>query len=239
MEASKISLKLFINPRNNKVLFAEAGKNFVDFLFHLLSLPLGAATRLLRKQETIGSLENLYHSIENLDEVYIQPNQNKDIFLRPKPPAGAPAFPVTLLALEDPAEPVTDDPRAVCPSCNRTMTSSMKYVASPQTGGGNVDSKAGGFAKPMSYMITDDLEVKPLSTISIITLLNKFDFRDLSALKQKAVDLGRIEAMKLLKASLESKTVLTSVFLDVERAEFRPVLRPVLSAPYKKMGRRN
>ncbi|XP_071930074.1 uncharacterized protein [Coffea arabica] len=228
MGSSKISLKLLIDTNNNQVLFAEAGKNFVDFLLHILSLPLGTATRLLRKQETIGSLENLYRSIENLDEAYIQPNQNKDILLRPKPPAGAP---VTLLALEDSRKPeitqgkafyrcgsncsrnVTDDPRAVCPNCRCTMNSAMNYVVPPQTS----DSKEGGFVKgAATYMITDDLELKPMSAISSIALLNELNVKNLSALKEKEVDLSMNEALKLLQASLESKTVLTSVFLDVK-----------------------
>ncbi|CDP21800.1 unnamed protein product, partial [Coffea canephora] len=202
--------------------------SFCLVFLHILSLPLGTATRLLREQEAIGSLENLYHSIENLDEAYIQPNQNKDILLRPKPPAGDP---VTLLALEDSPKPettqskafyrcgnssysctrhVTDDPRAVCPNCGSTMASGVNYVVPPQTS----DSKEGGFVKgATTYMITDDLEVKPMSAISSIALLNELNVKNLSALKEKEVDLSMNE---LLKESLESKTVLTSVFLDVK-----------------------
>ncbi|CDP00033.1 unnamed protein product [Coffea canephora] len=231
MGSSKISFKLLIDTNNNKVLFAEAGKNFVDFLLHIFSLPLGTATRLLREQETIGSLENLYHSIENLDEAYILANQNKDILLRPKPPAGAL---VTLLALEDSPKPeitqgkafyrcgnscrsgsryVTDDPRAVCPNCRGTMNSVMNYVVPPQTS----DSKEGGFVKgATTYLIMDDLEVKPMSAISSIALLNELNVKNLSALKEKEVDLSMNEALKLLKESLESKTVLTSVFVGVK-----------------------
>ncbi|CDP00034.1 unnamed protein product [Coffea canephora] len=39
--ASKVSLKLLIDTKSRKVLFAEANKSTVDFLFHILSLPVG------------------------------------------------------------------------------------------------------------------------------------------------------------------------------------------------------
>ncbi|KAH7840272.1 hypothetical protein Vadar_014921 [Vaccinium darrowii] len=38
---AKVSLKLLIDTKGNRVLFPEARKDFVDFLFNLLLLPLG------------------------------------------------------------------------------------------------------------------------------------------------------------------------------------------------------
>ncbi|KAL7173434.1 hypothetical protein ACSBR2_032821 [Camellia fascicularis] len=84
----KISLKLLIDTNSNKVLFAEAGKDFVDFLFGLLELPLGTILALLTKLDdtaaTYGSLSKVYQSVQNLDNDYLQPNQTKDALLRPK-----------------------------------------------------------------------------------------------------------------------------------------------------------
>ncbi|KAL9678516.1 hypothetical protein QQ045_016360 [Rhodiola kirilowii] len=42
-----MKLKLFCDNKSSKVLFAEADKEFVDFLFGILALPLGTATMLL------------------------------------------------------------------------------------------------------------------------------------------------------------------------------------------------
>ncbi|GAB4857131.1 hypothetical protein Ancab_015042 [Ancistrocladus abbreviatus] len=71
-----------------------------------------------------------------------------------------------------------------------------------------------GFVKGLvNYMIMDDLVVKPMSTVSSITLLNQFNINDVSFLEEKVVHLGLREGVALLKASLESKTVLTDVFL--------------------------
>ncbi|KDO39182.1 hypothetical protein CISIN_1g042433mg [Citrus sinensis] len=47
-ETTKVKLRLIIDKRANKVLFAEAEKDFVDILFNLLYMPFGSVTRLLR-----------------------------------------------------------------------------------------------------------------------------------------------------------------------------------------------
>ncbi|KAH0749766.1 hypothetical protein KY290_028998 [Solanum tuberosum] len=43
-------------------------------------------------------------------------------------------------------------------------------------------------------MVLDDLVVKPMSTISSITLLNQFSIKDVGVLKEKVVTLGMDEA---------------------------------------------
>ena len=40
------------------------------------------------------------------------------------------------------------------------------------------------------YLVMNDLEVKPLSTISVVTLLNKFHLKEDGDLEEKVVDLG-------------------------------------------------
>nr|XP_027102562.1 uncharacterized protein LOC113723790 [Coffea arabica] len=89
--ASKVKLKLLIDTKNQRVLFAEANKNTVDFLFFILSLPLGTVVRLLSNKGMLGCLGKLYESVENLDENYIQPNQSKGTPLKPRPPASSAA----------------------------------------------------------------------------------------------------------------------------------------------------
>ncbi|KAM7492083.1 hypothetical protein LguiA_035004 [Lonicera macranthoides] len=231
MADSKVmSLKLLIDKKEKRVLFAEAGKDFVDFLSSILSLPLGTITSLLAKQPSmIGSLRNLYNSIENLSEQYIQPNQHKSTFLKPELPVSA--LPVPLLSLDPPPAAanrkfyccsncynrVTGDANTLCPNCRCKMSRELIYVDPPATAAAakGVGEEEGGLVKGVvTYMVMDDLGVTPLSTISSITLLNRFNIVDLSVLQEKVVHLGIDEALKLLKASLESKTVLTSVFLE-------------------------
>ncbi|KAJ0103217.1 hypothetical protein Patl1_06267 [Pistacia atlantica] len=74
---NKLTLKLMIDKGAKKVLFVEAGKDFVDVLFNLLSLNIRTVIKLLRDADMVGCIENLYSSLENLNKDYLQPNQNK------------------------------------------------------------------------------------------------------------------------------------------------------------------
>ncbi|CAN1269336.1 hypothetical protein LINPERPRIM_LOCUS13546 [Linum perenne] len=155
---TKVTLKLLIDKKSNKVLFAEAGKEFVDFLFSILSLPLGTVIRLLSMDKMVGCLGNLYQSIEELGDTFIQQSTSKDIVLNPKV---------------------------------------QSYTAVGGNGGGNQKNE-GGFVKGVvTYMVMDNLEVKPMSTISSITLLNKFNIQQVGALEEKVVELGMDEVALL------------------------------------------
>ncbi|KAK4441216.1 hypothetical protein Salat_0456500 [Sesamum alatum] len=223
MAKSSVSLKLLVDTQAKRVLFAEVDKDCVDFLFHIMSFPVATIISLLKRQGMSGSLPNLYESIENLNVSYVQPNKNKDFLLKPVVPISGSSVPLLLLG-DKPTEKkfykcnnhcgysyVTDDPRALCPNCCCTMKTNLAYVAPPhaqETGG------EGGFVKGVvTYMVMDNLEVKPMSTISSITLLNKFNVKDVGLLQEKVVNFGMDEAVKLLKASLQSEKVLTDVFL--------------------------
>ncbi|XP_073027776.1 uncharacterized protein [Primulina eburnea] len=96
------------------------------------------------------------------------------------------------------------------------MNTVVHYVAPP----GKPESAEGGFVKGVvTYMIMDNLVVKPMSTISSITLLNNFNIKDVVNLQEMEVTLGMEEAVKLLKASLQSEKVLTDVFLNGKRID--------------------
>ncbi|KAI3748686.1 hypothetical protein L6452_11945 [Arctium lappa] len=221
--SSKISLKLLIDKKAKKVLFAEANKEFVDFLFHIFSLPVGTIIRLLKKNSLVGSLGNLCDSIENLSNSYMQPNQNKDSILNPK--IGNYGTHVPLLLPDDNVSMarkyyrcrshfnnVADDPTTVCPQCNSHMNTELPYVA----GGGaaRLAAEGGGFVKGVvTYMVMDDLVLNPMSTISSITMLHRFNVKEVGGLEEKLVYLEMNEGLMLLRASLQCKNVLTSVFL--------------------------
>ncbi|GLJ36388.1 hypothetical protein SUGI_0730470 [Cryptomeria japonica] len=70
-----------------------------------------------------------------------------------------------------------------------------------------------GYVKgTVTFMITDDLNITPSSTITCIKLLNQLNARDLSDLEEKTVSVGTEEALELLWASLVSTTPLNDVF---------------------------
>ena len=52
----------------------------------------------------------------------------------------------------------------------------------------------GGYVKGVvTYVVMDDLVVKPMSTTSNITLLQKFNVKEISALEERVVHLGMDE----------------------------------------------
>lgn len=54
----------------------------------------------------------------------------------------------------------------------------------------------GGYVKEVvTYMVMDDLAVKPMSTISSITLINSFGVKDLSQLEEKTLPFGKDEVI--------------------------------------------
>ncbi|XP_043698909.1 uncharacterized protein LOC122649730 [Telopea speciosissima] len=240
MAASNLKVKLLVDKKNQKVLFAEAEKEVVDFLFNLLALPVGTVVKLiLTKDSMVGSLGNLYKSVENLSEAYLESNQSKLSLLEPKLSASVSQMPLLLSNPTAPTTPdkggtvyfyrcpyscnnynyVTSDRGTSCPSCRNQMSTKMTYVAGAGTaeeqirgdGGG---AGRGGYVKGLvTYMIMDDLSVTPLSTISGITVMSNFNVIEVGSLEEKVFDLDMDLGLAILKASLQSKTVLTDVFL--------------------------
>ncbi|CAN1269387.1 hypothetical protein LINPERPRIM_LOCUS13566 [Linum perenne] len=196
---TKVTLKLLIDKKSNRVLFAEAGKEFVDFLFSILSLPLGTVIRLLSKDKMVGCLGNLYQSIEELDDTFIQQSTSKDIVLNPKVQLYTADTNLLLTGQRRSIRTfymcptyhlnVADDQNAVCPQCSNRTTAVVPYVAPPA---GKKSDQKGGLGV-VTYMVMDDLEVKPMSTISSLTLLSKFNIQQVGALEERVIELGMDE----------------------------------------------
>ncbi|XP_077252478.1 uncharacterized protein LOC143891857 [Tasmannia lanceolata] len=205
----KLSLKLLVNNKSNKVLFGEAGKDFIDFLMSLLALPIGSVIRLLTKQNMVGCLGKLYESVENLSDSYTQPGHNKNFLLNPLMPS-IPSCPNPLLLLENRTNSqsknmyyrcsnssshyyVTRIKGSLCPTCKFQMTIEVPYVFLNNIEN-TVSNGEGGFVKSVvTYMVMDDLVVTPMSTISSIALLNKFNVKDTGVLEEKVVEVGMKE----------------------------------------------
>lgn len=148
-----------------------------------------------------GSLPNLYESVENLKDSYIQPNQCKDILLKPKVSVGISSVPFLLPNGDVPIHEkafygcsnttshiyVSDDP------CS-PLSIKLVYVA-PQVSSKAVEATKGFVKDVVTYMVEDDLVIKPMSTISSIALLNKFNVRDVGVLEEEEVSFGMEEVI--------------------------------------------
>ncbi|KAL9231414.1 hypothetical protein vseg_006646 [Gypsophila vaccaria] len=224
MTETKVKLKLLVDTDAKKVLFAEVGKYFVDFLFHIMSLPVGTIVKLLNVNNMVGSLGALYKSIETLSSDYFQASLYKDAVLKPVSSVSVP-----LLSLNDSNLPsalkfyrcsacdclyITDHKGTTCHNCGNLMSREVTWINRASTVGvAALSSSTIGYVKGVvTYMVMDNLEVKPMSTISGITLINKFNVKDVSALVEKEVEVGLKEGLAMLKASLETNAVLTTVF---------------------------
>ncbi|KAI3509449.1 hypothetical protein L1887_24720 [Cichorium endivia] len=250
MASPNMTLKFLVDKKAQKVLFAEATKEFLDFLFHIFSLPLGSLIQLLGSKQMVGCLGQLKESVENFDQTYLQPGIDKDVIFDPKTTFNGNMFLLSNDAFEDdkPAKPktlyrcsfsagsayyfddddcgscrlkhVTEHPNVSCPSCRRLMDVPLTYVNPPNKDAAVVKEAVkkkkkltGGYVKEVvTYMVMDNLVVKPMSTISSITLINSFGVKDLSQLEEKTLPFGNDEALKLLKASLMTDQVLTTLF---------------------------
>ncbi|KAK9683412.1 hypothetical protein RND81_10G139100 [Saponaria officinalis] len=231
MVKTKLSLKLLVDQTNNRVLFAEAGKDFVDFLFHLLSLPIATVAKLMNVKNMVGCIGDLYSSIESLNSDYLQPNINTDSILNPKTGLSAPLLSLTDAPPSDELSKsfymcdnsarsysgyahkyVTDSLGQQCPQCSSGMSTEMSYVVPEESV--DVATSSEGYVKGVvTYMVMDHLAVKPMSTISSITLINEFGIKDISCLVEKHVQVTLNEGLAILKSSLETRAVLTTVFL--------------------------
>jgi hypothetical protein len=254
MAGTKVTLKLLIDTKRRRVLFAEADKQFIDFLFSIFTLPVGTVTRLLQKKNMAGCLHSLYESIENLSDIYIQPDQDKDFLLNPKIAISGAQVPLLLPSVEhsdtdrkfyrcsgdcnyvandcrancplcrkpmtteqsyvehsdtkfyrcgnyySKCKSVAKDPRANCPSCSNRMSREINYVEYPprdinkNKASSSSSSSEGGYVKGLiTYMVMDNLDVKPMSTISAISLLSKFNVTDVRVVEEKVVNFGMDE----------------------------------------------
>ncbi|KAI5325707.1 hypothetical protein L3X38_034781 [Prunus dulcis] len=179
--SASVSLNLLIDPKTHKVMFAEASKEVVDFLFSFLSLHVATVTRLLSTDGMVGCLGNLYRSAESLVSTPTCHSVLRTPFSNPK---------------QKFLRPISFN----C-HCRPTMT---RIFLNCSTFVSNI--KAGYVKGGVVYMIMDNLEVKPMTTESSVAVLQKFNVKGTDALQDK-------EGLKLVKASSESNTALTNVFL--------------------------
>ncbi|CAH9091281.1 unnamed protein product [Cuscuta epithymum] len=117
----------------------------------------------------VGSLGNLYGSIQNLNDTYLQPHVDKDALLNPKPliPSSS-CTNVPLLLADDDDETVSfylcsncynnfsETKKATCPNCRRYVDRKISYVtavnptAAQSASAGRDMNGAGGFVRRLA-----------------------------------------------------------------------------------------
>ncbi|KAL7128793.1 hypothetical protein ABFS83_13G018200 [Erythranthe nasuta] len=80
--SKNLLLKLIGQRSTNKLMFAQGDEAFIDFLFRLLTIPLGGVERLLGGNTCLRSIDNLYRSVTNLiDNKYLATPDIKTVWL--------------------------------------------------------------------------------------------------------------------------------------------------------------
>eukprot|EP00268_Persea_americana_P069202 TRINITY_DN9789_c0_g2_i6.p1 TRINITY_DN9789_c0_g2~~TRINITY_DN9789_c0_g2_i6.p1 ORF type:complete len:429 (+),score=62.38 TRINITY_DN9789_c0_g2_i6:166-1452(+) len=235
MATKEITLKLMIHKEKNQIVYAESGNDFVDVLLSFLTMPLGTVIRLTGKQSEMGSLNNLFGSVEDLDVQYLQTESCKSMLLYPK--SASEEHCRKLMVNIDDTEPtnyylcncgyfplrsdfnhlISEYLSSKQCRCGSTVNWKMPKDKSKQGAGPAGDTKDGVFVKGISrYMITDDFQISPICMGTTLELLKRLGITDATVLEEKNVNLGSEEVLHLLKHSLLSKTPLTDVFLPLQ-----------------------
>ncbi|KAF7825587.1 DUF674 family protein [Senna tora] len=227
---NQISLRLMVDKERNRLLFAEAEKEFVDVLLSFLTLPLGTIARLVSKDSNLklirfGCISSLYQSVGNMDYKCFCTNTCKEMLLKPRNPMEAHCG--NLKINIDDTEPTK---YFICPKfecrentesvllstfrnhhkcyCGSNLSSEIKLDSSI-----NVASE--GFVQEMvTFIILDDLSVITIGDrYTTLGLLRNLGIKDTPM--ALTVDITQNEVLDILKcASLSmSKTVLSDIFL--------------------------
>ncbi|KOM37546.1 hypothetical protein LR48_Vigan03g092800 [Vigna angularis] len=233
----RITLKLMVLKEENKVIFAEAGKDFVDVLFSFLTLPLGTIARVARKESKlqpseVASLSSLYQSVENLDKECFPTDTCKEMLLCPR--NSMEAYCRSSKINIDDTEPTEyfvcsnliccrDEPPVLISTFRNKRCRCGSMLAkpiSPET----FDSFDGFVQTNSSFMITDDLKVFPNSLDKIINVLKDSGIENMSLISERTVNITKNQVVDLLKYCFCSISVLTDLFLEKGGRDYRETL---------------
>ncbi|KAK2405610.1 hypothetical protein QL285_054828 [Trifolium repens] len=223
---TKVLLKLLVDTKNEKVLFAEASKSAIDFLFNLLSLPIGTVVKLLSS--------NGMNNDNDIDETKLYMCPSKCNFEVTNDNT-ARCTAISAAASSSAFERTPTPSPGYKSSCSRTRVRCIRnegkivvkrtiirndIVDEVATDFKVMDNKTCPGNDDVTFLVMDDLLIQPMSTVSsTVTLLNNLIIKEIGTFQEKVVEMGMDEGITLLKASLQSKMVLTSVFIKERKSD--------------------
>ncbi|XP_009760386.1 uncharacterized protein LOC107796812 [Nicotiana tabacum] len=162
----KLELRLTLRKSTNKVLCAEEGNEFIDFLFNFLTIPLGSFEDALKGSSGLGSIDNLYKSVEALDPKWFNTYANKNVF------GSVENHNLKRILLKPGIAPYHDSENQLL-----QIGAVETYLFDPMDPVRNSFlRKFGKFAEaPSLFYVMDNLEVRPLSSTSTMRLLQELN----------------------------------------------------------------
>ncbi|KAL5580851.1 hypothetical protein UlMin_013293 [Ulmus minor] len=236
---SDFSIKVYVDKKKNRIVYAECGGDLVDVLLSFLTTPLGTIVSLARSQSLpteMGCLSNLYTSAENMDVQNFHSRACKTMLLEPRNSAETHCMNLKLkvdntLGIKyccssnnctfNRHRLVGHYSDAFCP-CGKSMNGKVNLSQEPMNVGGSFVKEDIGF------IITDDLQVLCVSSSVCFSLCSKLGIMDVTTLEVRSLNVGANEIVNLLICSFVSTSPLSETFLKCKPApEFiHPVLFP-------------
>ncbi|KAK9069540.1 hypothetical protein SSX86_011444 [Deinandra increscens subsp. villosa] len=191
--SSKMLIQVSFQKSTGKFLFAEVKEDFVDFLFGFLSIPLGTVVGTLMKgNSSLSCMDNVFKSISKMEVGrYLKWQRTKNMLLQPH--FGQIFTSKHLLFPLNGTNPSLqvsgyklEDPR-IC----------EQYLI--QSG---------------MFFVTDDLVVTPSSSYSTMDTLKKLEV-ELDDVERYEISIGLGEGLRILRASLRSRSTLIGHFFVI------------------------
>ncbi|XP_010543245.1 PREDICTED: uncharacterized protein LOC104816225 [Tarenaya hassleriana] len=240
----KFSLRLLVDEEKNKVVLAEAGKDFVYVLFSFMALPMGTIVRLLQKHQkpqrvVVGSFNNLYQSVLEMGIDNFQHEACKQSLLYPRPLRDE------CLKLNVHDTEVTgyfmcreSVNRDYCRryysilnilrcSCGQLMDKEIQLPEEDDLDDlddsydlGEIDVLDGvSVSNQSSFFITDDLKVVSGSVVLMLKDLKGLGYTGFDVLDEILLDVGPMEVLTLLECLFSSDAPLTDTFLRKQSSQ--------------------
>ncbi|XP_071729648.1 uncharacterized protein [Rutidosis leptorrhynchoides] len=227
---TKISIKVMVHKKDNRVLFAEADSSFIDILFSFMTLPLGLLVKIFEKYqddkfEAIRGLKNLYKSVVDLPDRYMVTEESKSMIINP----------ISLLSdLHQKLEITLDEikptsyficqnwdytthypyfttcnlTRCTYSSCGKLMNQEIELDPTSKKSVECLDGSV--FVSDVAtFLVSDDLRVTPNTSGSTFQFLSDLGATDASQLEERTFDIGQEQVLALLQGALLFKYPLT------------------------------
>lgn len=201
----KFILRLIVDEEKNKVVLAEACRDFVDVLFSLLTLPIGTIVRLLenhRKSEpiTVGCFNNLYRSVVDMGSDSFETEACKQMLLYPRSVRDVQCKRLKLNI--NPTEDIkcfkctrycdlySNFNTSRCRCGNYTSEEVQLEIKEQATEWSHSDANGVFVSGRCSFILTDDLKVAVKSTELVLNKLKSLGCADVSKLGERLLDIG-------------------------------------------------
>ncbi|RLM65320.1 hypothetical protein C2845_PM16G18620 [Panicum miliaceum] len=210
-----IKIKLIQTKDNDSVLYAEAGQDFIDLIFSLLSIPLGSVIMAYGQWSPNGCIDNLYRSIAGRG--YIK-EECQDLLLSPKL---APYFgcSINVLQVKELDARMLKVKCLFCLHrhhclCKSPLATTLRETNPKSSSASDEYTTNGAYIKggPRNFIVTNSLRILQFSLANTLQLLREAKIPK-EKLVEKEIALDETQVLKLLRAAIFTGEALSSALL--------------------------